>query len=283
MSQLQKLTQQLDAAPNIKSALALDAVEKIFVDNYSKMTGRKDGTKRLQSEIFALMDIANEKPDILKCDRFSIMAAIVKAGATGLSFQDGKLYPIPYGKTLKVQISTHGKRELMSRMPNVKQVFEGQYVLEGDDFVHDKMNNKVIKHIANGKSDVTLDKIKAAYVRISLKDGSSIDVVVERADILKARSKSKAQNGGPWFDFPGEMAKKVAYNRAYKLYYQKPEGIEDYAREADGDEDTDYSDVTMEAQVSDSASPNVDTSTGEVIEPKVIDNKKDKDEGESFM
>lgn len=273
MSQLSKIENQLQKAPNLKAALSLDFVQDTFVKNYEKMTGRKDGLTRFHGEVFALMDIARENDKIAKCDRFSFFAALVKAGGTGLSFMDNKLYAIPYGNTLKVQVSTHGKRELLGRMPCVKIVHEGQYVLAGDTFKHDKVNNRIAEHISKEGVKLTLENIVAAYVRIEYTDKSVIDVVVYKDDILAAKKKSKAQSGGPWFDFPGEMAKKVAYNRAYKIYYQKPEGIVDFANETEGEE-VGYTEMPDDTPVTETEEAEqvtaevVDTETGEVTQEK---------------
>jgi phage RecT family recombinase len=276
MSQLSKIENQLQKAGSLKAALSLDFVQDTFVKNYENITGRKDGLTRFQGEVFALMDIARDNDKIAKCDRFSFFAALVKAGGTGLSFMDNKLYAIPYGNTLKIQISTHGKRELLGRVPGVKRVHEGQYVLAGDNFKHDKMNNRVIEHIAKEGVKLSIENITASYVRIEYNDGSVSDVVVYKDDILAAKKKSKAQNGGPWFDFPGEMAKKVAYNRAYKIYYQKPEGIVDFANEIEG-EDISHTEMPDDTPTTAEASQDepeevtaeiVDEDTGEVTREK---------------
>lgn len=260
MGQLANIEQQLANAGSLKAALSMDFVQKTFINNYEKITGNKDGESKFQEEVFALMELANENPNIARCTRFSMFAALVKAGATGLSFRDQRLYAIPYGDTLKVQISTHGKRELMSRMPDVKRVYEAQCVVRGDTFEHDKINNKVVLHVGKNANPLTIDNILASYVRIEFRDKSVIDVVVYAEDIKAAKSKSKAQNG-PWKDFPGEMAKKVAYNRAYKLYYQRPENITDFANETDGEtDDADFSVVTESGE-------KVDGGTGEIQQP----------------
>ena len=103
-NKLQVINQQLDAAPTLKDMLSLPIVAERFIANYKKTTGKKDGLQRLEQEVFNFVELANDNPKIKECTNFSKFAAIVKAGTTGLSFKDGHLYAIPYGKTLKTSI-----------------------------------------------------------------------------------------------------------------------------------------------------------------------------------
>lgn len=242
MSNLKKQEQELVQAPSVKAALQVGFVRERFIKNYEAITGRKDGDNRFQAEVFHYLDLIQENEKLKNADRFSHFAAIVKAGTTGLSFgKEGQLYPILYGNVVKVQIGAHGKRELLRRMPNVKMVGEGQVVLKGDEFKHDKANNKIITHIpADKQPALTLDNILASYFRIIWKDGDYTDVVVYHDEIVKAKSKSKMQSDqSTWNQWPGQMAVKVAYNRGYKLYYSQPQAeVEDIKGfEVDDDED----------------------------------------------
>lgn len=242
MSNLKKQEQALTQARSVKEALQVGFVRERFIKNYESITGRKDGDNRFQSEIFHYLELINDNEKLKSADRFSHFAAIVKAGTTGLSFgKEGQLYPILYGNVVKVQIGAHGKRELLRRMPNVKHIGEGQVVMKGDEFKHDKANNKIISHIpADKEAALTLDNIRAAYFRIIWKDNDFTDIVVYHDEIVKAKSKSKMQSEqSTWNQWPGQMAVKVAYNRGYKLYYSPPqaevEGLKEY--EADDEDD----------------------------------------------
>lgn len=254
MSNLKKQNQELAVAKSVKEALMVPFVRDRFIKNYESLTGRKDGDNRFQSEVFHYLELINDNAKLKDADRFSHFAAIVKAGSTGLSFgKEGQLYPILYGNIVKVQIGAHGKRELLRRMPDVKMVGEGQVVMKGDEFKHDKAANKVISHIpADKEIPLTLDNIRAAYFRIIWKDNSYTDIVVYHDEIVKAKSKSKMQSEqSTWSQWPGQMAVKVAYNRGYKLYYSVPqiqvEDIKGYEAEEDDDDDTQPSPPSNEA------------------------------------
>jgi len=259
MSNLKKQEQELTQARSVKEALQVGFVRERFVKNYEAITGRKDGDNRFQAEVFHYLELIQDNEKLKAADRFSHFGAIVKAGTTGLSFgKEGQLYPILYGNVVKVQIGAHGKRELLRRMPNVKHIAEGQVVLKGDEFKHDKANNKVLVHIpADKEAPLILDNIRAAYFRIIWKDNNFTDIVVYHDEIVKAKAKSKMQSEqSTWNTWPGQMAVKVAYNRGYKLYYSPPQIEVEDLKQFDADEeddivvDTTVQDVThQEAKV----------------------------------
>ena len=218
------IKQELEGAASVKDMLHVPYVQDRFVKNYEMTTGKKDGDQRFQQEVFNFLEIANGNKDIMSCDRFSIFAAIVKSGTTGLSFKDGHLYPIPYGKTLKTSIGAHGKRELLMRMDTIKFVSEAQIVIKGEDFVYDKMNTKVISHSSSigDMPALTMDNILGAYFRIEFENEKIIDVLMTQEDLKGAMRAAKTKS--VWTAWPGEMCKKTVYNRGFKLYHRYSEG-----------------------------------------------------------
>lgn len=268
MSNLKKIEEQLVKAPNLKSMLQLDFVQERFVANYQAITGRNDGPARFQSEMFAFLEIIHDKPDLAKADRFSLFAGIIKAGTTGLSFRDNKLYVMP-GKnnTVKVQSSPAGKREMLERMPEIKQCPEPQLVVKGDKFIVNKLNGVILTHESTEKSveAKTLDDIVASYQRIIWTDGHINDVIVLHQDLIKARAKSPAQSEQSfWATYPGEAAKKVATNRSYRLYHKYPDGLITFGKDQDKEEE-DTQDVVHE-DIPYSQTETVNHETGEVKE-----------------
>lgn len=282
MSGLKKMNEELASAKSIKDALSLSFVKDTFIRNYQAITGRSDGHNRFMSEVFHYLEILNENDKLKNADRFSHFAAIVKAGTTGLSFgKEGQLYPIVYGTVVKVQIGAHGKRELLRRMPNLKFIGEGQVILKGDTFRHDKINNILLEHIASEKQPaLTLENIIAAYVRLEFKD-KPIDVVVYHEDIVKAKSKSKdKREDNTWNTWPSQMAVKVAYNRAYKLYYSVPQievsGVTGIESEEDDEEET--QDIAHEVQ------PQPEPQEQQTQEaPKVVKKQPDDEDVEKYL
>ena len=204
---LKDIENALAQAPSIKSALTMNFVKDRFVKNFEAVTGRKDGATKFEAELFAYMELLEEKPDLKKVDRFFHFSAIVKSGTTGLSFKDNKLYVIPKGSGIQVKPSPAGKREMLEMMKEVKRVPEPQLVMTGDKFVFDKLNNVIKEHDTTEKSSykIHLDNIFAAYTRIMWKDGTITDVVVYNDDLRKAKAKSPAQSEAAfWGQWPGE-------------------------------------------------------------------------------
>lgn len=273
MSQIQKFEQAIMSAKSVKDLFSLEDVRNRFIKNYESVTGRKDGENKLEQERFAYLQIVADKPDLQKVDNFYHVSALVYAGTTGLSFRDNKLYVIPNGKTLKVQTSPAGKREMFEMMPEIKRVPEAVIVYKGDQFAVDKMNQVVKEHFSTKSTEEknTLDNIRAVYQRIEYKDGKIVDVVMYQDEILKAKAKSRMSNGGPWADWPAEMAKKTVLNRAFRLYHHYPDNVVLYGPKVDDDGDNDYADATVlpdEPVQKTEDGDTVNTDTGEVIDKK---------------
>lgn len=252
---IKQLEQQLADAKSVKDVFSIDLIRERFIKNYESVTGKKDGENRYNQERFAYLEIIADKPELNKVDKFYHFAAIVKAGTTGLSFRDGKLYVIPTGVGVKVQSSPAGKREQLEMMPTVKRVPEPVLVMKGDKFVHDKLNGVVKEHYTTEKSEtkISLDNIFASYQRILYKDGTIVDTVVYHDDLVKAKDKSKMKSDqGLWQTWPGEASKKTSTNRAFRLYHKYPDNVVIFGNEHTEDDepgaDIPYADVTPTVQ-----------------------------------
>lgn len=263
-NQLATLDQKIQSAKNVKELFGFPEVRERFIRNYEAVTGRKDGDNRLEQERFAYLQLLADKPDLAAVDKFFHFAALVYAGTTGLSFRDNKLYVIPSGKGLKVQSSPAGKREMFCMMPDVLEAPEATLVMVGDIFVEDKLNKCVKQHEStkDSKKEIKLENIEAAYQRIVYKNGKAKDVIVYKDDLLRAKSKTKAKSEeGFWAQWPGEACKKVATNRAFRLYHKYPDNVVVYGDQDDEDtRDTNHQEVDI-------AMPSgeiVNTDTGEV-------------------
>jgi recombinational DNA repair protein RecT len=265
---LKEVENQLAAAPSIKSALTLDFVRTRAIKNYEAVTGRKDGDNKFEAELFAYMEVINEKPDLQKVDRMYHMGAMVKCLTTNLSFRDNLLYVMPTKNGgIKVQPSPAGRRIMMENMKTIKRVPEPQIVLKGDKFVHDKLNNIIKEHETTEDTvkKIILDNIVASYTRIKWADGTIEDVVVYHDDLVKAKAKSPAQSDVAfWNTYPGEAAKKTSVNRAFRLYHKYPESVvlptvdKKTGRDRDDDDDGDYTPHEV-------VPSGVDAETGEVL------------------
>ena len=279
---IQQLERQLAEAKSVKEIFSIDLIRERFIKNYESVTGRKDGENRYNQERFAYLEIIADKPELNKVDKFYHFAAIVKAGTTGLSFRDGKLYVIPTGVGVKVQSSPAGKREQLEMMPTIKRVPEPVLVMKGDHFIHDKMNGVVKEHYTTDKSstDIKLENIFASYQRIIYKDGTVIDTVVYHDDLVKAKDKSKMKSDqGLWQTWPGEASKKTSTNRSFRLHHKYPDNVvlfgNEYSEESESEADVPYANTVDTTVIQKQSEPdpnatvenfhaNVNESTGEV-------------------
>jgi len=225
MSNLKQMNTALEKAKSPKEIFTIDFVQERAIKNYAAVTGRKDGSNWYQGEVLAIMSILAQKPEYAKADKMSIWGCLMEAGRKGLSIAEGHMDLVPYNKgaILKAEPNYKGMRKQMRDMDEIKFIHEAQVVWEQDTFVHDKLNNRIVKHESDGApKDTSLNNIKAAYVRIEFKDGHVADVVMYKHELQVARNKSKNKfEDGPWNVTPGEMCKKSVLKRANKIYYNK--------------------------------------------------------------
>ena len=234
MSNLKNMNTQLEKSTAVKDIFSLDFVQDRTIKNFVAVTGRKDGQNWYESEVLALMQVFADKPAYMKCDKMSIWGCLMTAARSGLSIAEGDLDLVPYGMILKADRNYRGMRKQLRNMPIVKFVGEAQVVWKDDEFEHDKLNNKIVKHVSKDapKGVPTLDMVKAAYVRIEFQDRVE-DVVMYNHELVAAKSKSKMGDAGPWLQYVGEMCKKSVIRRANKIHYQasaKPIADDQFAK-----------------------------------------------------
>lgn len=225
MSQLKQMNSQLEKAKSVKEVFTLDFVSDRTIKNYTAATGRKDGANWFQKEVMAMMEIFAEKPALAKADKMSIWGCLMKAAREGLSIADKDIDLIPYGNILKAEPNYKGLRKQMRRMPEMAFVNEAQVVFNDDEFIHDKLLNKIVKHESKGvPKTVTLDNIKAAYVRLEFTDKHVADVVMYHSALVNAYNKSPNKSAnGPWATSTEEMCKKCVIKRANKVHFNSIE------------------------------------------------------------
>jgi recombinational DNA repair protein RecT len=280
---IKALERQIQGAKTVKDVLKMEFAKDRYVKNFQAMSGRTDGLQQFESEAFNFMELANNKPEIMGADKFSIIAGFMRAGVWNLSFQGSDLSVYVRGGKLVVEPQAHGKRKLIEKMPGVKEVHEGILIFTKDEFEYDVATEKVIKHKQTWpRPEAKPENVLGAYVTIEYKNGDKIQVVVDQSEIAKARKASKMQDGGAlWTQYYGEACKKTAYNRAFKVKWRKPEASVLYEQWEAPEGGSD--DFTADAQVVEHTEPimpddtfqttpsgdTVDTSSGEVIMPTI--------------
>lgn len=309
---LKALEQAVANAREIKDIVKIDSVKNRHIANYEAITGRTDGMQNYEKEAFALIQLANNKPEIMECDPFSIMAGFIRASSYGLSIDSGKLSIYKQGVKIKnkdgsenwkqvlvVKPDAHGKKELLQRMPSVKRMDEGVVVFKNDTFKVDPRKKVVTVHEqAFPVPAASKDTVIAAYVTIHFTDGHTEDVWVSIDEIEKARAKSKLPDGMMWKDHYGEACKKTVYNRAYKVHYIQPDSVVLYKQYETKESESEYEEAEIHepsneniaepsqanAETVEEFRPDVNEQTGEVYEPEPAeDTKKKKRSREPFI
>lgn len=302
---LKQFEMAISGAKQIKDLLKIDAVKNRHVANYQGMSGRNDGLNFFEQEANAFIFLTTLKPEILECDRMSIIQGFLHGADFALSFQGNDLSVYPrnvkqldgsFKKMLVVEPQAHGKRRLLQKMPRIKEVMTGVLIYKDEVFEYDRKQKKVLKHVSKWpEPEANETTVEGAYCTIVFSDKTEREVVVNRHELKKARNASKMTDGGElWKTHYGEAAKKTAYNRAFKEYWEKPktEALFQYSVPDDSDgSDTvdtqaeDVTDVVDQTVIAPGQQPqetvnesefhgNVNEQTGQVYEPQVVEEKK---------
>lgn len=170
-----------------------------------------------------------KNPELGRCDRNSLMRAIIEAASLGLSFSLGRAYLVPFNNKIKDKASGRetwrleaqfmpgyqGLVDLVRRSSSVKTVAAAA-VYEGDKFSYSTgLTDDTFEHISLTDPDPA--KLTHTYCIIRFLDGGYQFVVLTRKQIDSVRARSKAKNFGPWVTDYDAMAIKTAVKRCTKL------------------------------------------------------------------
>lgn len=168
-------------------------------------------------------------PQLLECDRMSVMRAIVEAASLGLTFALGRAYLVPFNNKVKSVDGRHdtwrkeaqlipgyqGLVDLVRRSTGVKSVIASA-VYEGDEFNYSAgLTEDTFFH--RSLVEPQDEKLTHAYCIIRFLDGGYQWIVLTKKQINAVRARSKAGNFGPWVTDYAAMAIKTAVRRCTKL------------------------------------------------------------------
>jgi recombination protein RecT len=158
---------------------------------------------------------ANMSPDLLTADRRSLLGACVKCAADGL---------VPDGREAAL-VLMGGK---VSYMPMIAGILKRarnsgeiaalvvQVVHQNDKFTWRPCDpERPIEHETPGLME-DRGKPVGAYAIARLKDGSTMAEVMNKDEIEKVRSVSRAKGNGPWVQWWDQMARKTVMRRLSK-------------------------------------------------------------------
>lgn len=244
-----------------------------------------------------VMTAMNQNPDLLLCDRRSLLNACVRAAQDGLMPDGREGALVIFNTTVKVENETGGVQErrikgvqwmpmvygIIKKMRNSGELASivSHEVYERDEFRYRLGDDESIEHVPYLGGDEP-GKMIAVYAIAKLKDGTIQREVMTRAQVEKVRAVSRAGGNGPWVSWYEEMARKSVVRRLSKYLPMSTE-IEDLLRRDDAiaaSADTmsfrsgidDHAGPAIEADpsqalVEDKTAEEFDPETGEVRQP----------------
>lgn len=210
------LRQNLQAmAPELKMALP----QHVTVEKFSRVA----------------MTAVQNNPDLLNCDRKSLFGAIVRLAQDGL-LPDGREAAL-----VKFRTKENGQYvDKVQAMPMIAGVLKkirqsgdvakvsAHVVHENDHFVWKLGFDESVDHVPPAL-DQPRGRVIGAYAVAVLKDGSQLLEVMSLEEIEKVRavSKSKDNQYGPWVQWFSEMARKTVMRRLAKRLPQSSDRDDD--------------------------------------------------------
>jgi recombinational DNA repair protein RecT len=165
---------------------------------------------------------AEQFEKMLEVPKSSFLEVISVSRKLGLPIDGRRLvYPIVYGKTIKLQVGKNGYAQLIQRKHPHAHIETG-IVFKGDTFTDWKESGQAhYKLIAgeNGSFRNDYNNAVGAYCFLAYEQGGRWFSLLEKIsanELDVIRSKSKMKGYGPWVEFQGEMMRKTTINRMGK-------------------------------------------------------------------
>lgn len=211
-------------------------------------------------------------PDLLECDRGSLLKSCIQAAELGLSLNptlgEGDILKVWNNRTKKHDAQFRprymGLMKLARQSGEVSKI-EAEIVRENDDFLIKKGDDPRLEHsIKLGKRG----EMVGAYCVWTLKDGTKQFEVMDRDQILaiRDRSSAKTKDGrivGPWATDEEEMWRKTVVRRASKYMPRATEAFTN-AVTLDNLHEAGHEVEIQNGEVIDITADVVDQDTGEV-------------------
>lgn len=155
----------------------------------------------------------------------SLQAAILNVAAIGVSLNPAlsHAYLVPRDGAICLDISFRGLVKIATDSGAIKWA-KVELVYASDTFEWCGPASAPIHKANPFASKEERGEMIGGYCIAKLPDGDVMTEVMSAEDIYKVRDTSKAwkKNGGPWKDWPDEMAKKTVMKRAAKSWPQTP-------------------------------------------------------------
>lgn len=185
----------------------------------------------------------NRTPHLAECSVESVLSCFMKCSALGLEPSSvnglGGCYVIPFRNHGKYEatfvLGYKGMIDLARRSGEIRDI-SARAVHEGDEFHYSYGLHEDLVHVPCEKPG----KLTHVYMVANFKDGGHYFQVMNRDEIDKARSQSKASSNGPWVTHYEEMARKTVIRRAFPYL---PVSVDAKSAGAVDETTPDYSDI----------------------------------------
>ena len=159
-------------------------------------------------------------------DKSQVMAGLVKGAYLGLDFMNNECYLIPYGNSLRFQMSYLGNIKFVKKysIRPIQDIY-AKLVRKGDVFT---------EKVVNGQPSIDFtpipfnnDEIIGVFSVVLYKDGGMEYETMSTNEVQEIRRKhSKAADSAAWKDSFGEMMRKTCLRRVVKHIQVDFESVE---------------------------------------------------------
>ena len=162
----------------------------------------------------------NRNPKLAECSKESVLQFCMACSSTGLEpIGPGGMHPVPYRNkngTVEMQaIPDYRGLIHAAKMAGCIKDAYAEVVRSNDEFDYEMGLNYNLTH---RPSRGDRGDLESAYCIVVMPDGSKRFTVMDRADIMLIKSRSKASGSGPWVTDESEMWRKTVVRRAMKQF-----------------------------------------------------------------
>lgn len=131
---LQLTQKMINEAASPAAILSLPAVQHNWIEKYNLAAGNNMGAQAYELEKMLFAQRINDTPKLQECDRFTLYAAWMMHGISGLTFRDDQAYIVPFKGKAVWQPGWKGRLAQIQQWPTVVSTTEPQIVYDCDQF-----------------------------------------------------------------------------------------------------------------------------------------------------
>lgn len=204
---------QLVATNGLEVVKAGSTMEE-FIESYEPKIAKALAGQGIDSERFIRRAVTDIKMNnnLMRCERNSLIGAVIRAAQYAFNPGTGEYYVIPRGGKASFEIGYKGWVTLAYRSGKVKAI-EVRPVYQDDEFDHEFGLDSRIKHVPSPKAGAADGLPTYVYAIIHTTMGGVLSEVWSWERIMDHK-KRYSKGGTGWKDAPVAMAKKTVFLQA---------------------------------------------------------------------